>query len=189
MAQFLDPKVVMVDRKMTERELARAIRMAIAAEEEAVHFYELVADATDNKIVKDIMQDVADEEKVHVGEFQKLLNDMLDDEEEFLDEGAKEVEEMDNEKVAKALVKLAKSLVGGYEEPLVALIDERGKIVKIPGVAIEGFGVFDKKGKEYAGGFDAKGESYGSEVGPGDKIILMNGRPSKFEVGKKYRIS
>lgn len=78
---------------LDERELVRAIRLALSAEEDAASFYELVADSTKDKIVKDIFTDIANEEKTHKGELQKLLL-MLDKKEaESLEEGAKEVEE------------------------------------------------------------------------------------------------
>jgi rubrerythrin len=80
---------------LTDRELTRAIRDAIIAEEDAVKQYEVVVDSTDNETVKKVLQDIADEEKVHVGELQKLLTMLLDDEQGFLDEGAEEVEELD----------------------------------------------------------------------------------------------
>ena len=95
-AEFIDPfKGMTPDRKMNDRELTRAIRMSLSAEEEATHLYEAIADATDNEIVKKVMQDVANEEKIHVGEFQELLNKLLSDEKEFLDEGSKEVEKIE----------------------------------------------------------------------------------------------
>jgi len=101
MAEFIAPfKGMSPDRKLTTRELTRALRMALAAEEEAVHFYEAVADSTDDELAKAVLQDIADEEKVHVGEFQKLLNILLEDEEKFLSEGAEEVEEL-SKKVKK----------------------------------------------------------------------------------------
>lgn len=78
--------------KLTDREVTRAIRDAIIAEEGAIKQYEVVADSTDNGQVKKTLQSIADEEKVHVGELQKLLSILLSDEQEFLDEGAKEVE-------------------------------------------------------------------------------------------------
>jgi len=82
-----------------DRELTRAIRDAIIDEEKAIKKYEAIADASSNDKVKTIVQSIADEEKVHVGELQKLLNDMLPDEEGFLEEGAKEVEgEIDSSK-------------------------------------------------------------------------------------------
>jgi rubrerythrin len=79
--------------KLTERELTRALRDAIIAEEGAIKQYETVADATDNDKVKEVLQDIADEERVHVGELQTLLNDMLPDEKELLEEGYEEVTE------------------------------------------------------------------------------------------------
>lgn len=78
--------------QFTDRELTRAIRDAIIGEEGAIKQYEAIADASDNEDVKKILQDIADEEKVHVGELQKLLSNLLPDEQDFLDEGAEEVE-------------------------------------------------------------------------------------------------
>jgi len=86
-------EVVKTPDKLTDRELTRAIRDAIIAEEGAIKHYETVVDATDNATAKKILQDIADEEKVHVGELQKLLSNMLPDEEAKLEEGAKEVED------------------------------------------------------------------------------------------------
>ena len=90
-SQHLD--VVKTPEKFTERELTRALRDAIIAEEIAIKQYETVVDATDNEAVKKVLQEIADEERIHVGEIQKLLNELLPDEVEKLEEGAKEVEE------------------------------------------------------------------------------------------------
>jgi len=76
---------------LTERETVRAIRDAIIAEEGAINQYETIADSTQDGRVKEVLQDIADEEKVHVGELQRLLSLMLDDEQDLLDEGASEV--------------------------------------------------------------------------------------------------
>jgi len=78
---------------MTERETVRAIRDAIIAEEQAINQYETIVDSTQDERVKEVLQDIANEEKVHVGELQRLLALMLDDEQDFLDEGAEEVDE------------------------------------------------------------------------------------------------
>jgi len=95
MAEFINPfSGVVPERKLTARELARAIRMALSAEEEAVHLYEALADATDNALARAVLQDVANEERVHAGEFQRLLNIMLVDEEKHLADGAREVDEL-----------------------------------------------------------------------------------------------
>lgn len=85
-------EVVKTPEKLTERELTRAIRDAIIAEEGAIKQYELVVDATDNSDAKKVLQSVADEEKIHVGELQKLLAKLLPDEEKHLEKGADEVE-------------------------------------------------------------------------------------------------
>jgi len=98
MAEFINPfSGVTPDRKLTDRELTRAIRMAVAAEEEAVHMYEAMADASDNALAAKVLQDIADEERVHAGEFQELLRHLLPDEQALLKKGAEEVQEMAGE--------------------------------------------------------------------------------------------
>jgi len=77
---------------LTDRELVRSLRDAIIAEEGAINQYEVIVDSTTNEDAKTVLQAIADEEKIHVGELQKLLNKLLPDEEKFLEEGAKEVE-------------------------------------------------------------------------------------------------
>jgi len=98
MPEFANPfSGVGPGRKLSKSELTRAIRLNIAAEAEAVHLYQAHADATDNKLAKKVLLDVADEERVHIGEFQRLLNILLDDEEDLLKKGADEVDEMAEE--------------------------------------------------------------------------------------------
>ncbi|MCZ0861431.1 MAG: rubrerythrin [Methanocorpusculum sp.] len=81
------------DRKLTDKELVRAIRFMIAAEYEAIQLYQQLADSTDNKLAIDVLEDIADEERVHAGEFLRLLHELAPDEEKFYKEGAGEVEE------------------------------------------------------------------------------------------------
>ncbi|AIS52730.1 rubrerythrin [Thermoanaerobacter kivui] len=81
-------------RKLTHEELVRAIRFMVAAEYEAVQLYTQLAEATDNELAKAVLMDIADEEKVHAGEFLRLLKELAPDEEKFYEEGAKEVEEI-----------------------------------------------------------------------------------------------
>jgi rubrerythrin len=85
------------DRKLTFNELIRAIRLNLAAEQEAIHLYQAHADATDNELAAAVLRDIADEEREHVGEFQRLLSILLDDEDELLADGAEEVDEMAEE--------------------------------------------------------------------------------------------
>jgi len=81
------------DRKLTHEELVRAIRFMIAAEYEAIQMYMQLAESTDNKLAIEVLRDIADEERVHAGEFLRLLRELAPDEEKFYAEGAKEVEE------------------------------------------------------------------------------------------------
>jgi rubrerythrin len=82
------------DRKLTDKELIRAIRFMIAAEYEAIQLYMQLAESTDNVLAIEVLKDIADEERVHAGEFLKLLRELAPDEEKFYQEGAEEVEEM-----------------------------------------------------------------------------------------------
>jgi rubrerythrin len=65
----------------------------VAAEYEAVQLYMQLAESTDNKLAVEVLKDIADEERVHAGEFLRLLHELAPDEEKFYAEGAKEVEE------------------------------------------------------------------------------------------------
>jgi rubrerythrin len=81
------------DRKLTEEELIRAIRFMIAAEYEAIQLYMQLAESTDNKLAIEVLKDIANEERVHAGEFLRLLKELAPDEEKYYSEGAEEVEE------------------------------------------------------------------------------------------------
>lgn len=80
-------------RKVTPEELIRAIRFMVAAEYEAIQLYMQLAESTDNKLAQEVLKDIADEERVHAGEFLRLLKELAPDEEKFYAKGAKEVEE------------------------------------------------------------------------------------------------
>ena len=94
MPQFIDPFSGVVPRKLTKSELIRAIRQNIAAEHEATHLYLAHADATDDELAKQVLTDIADEERVHIGEFMELLRRLAPDEAQFLEEGRLEVSVM-----------------------------------------------------------------------------------------------
>jgi len=79
--------------KITHEELIRAIRFMVAAEYEAVQMYMQLAESTDDKLAIAVLKDIADEERVHAGEFLRLLKQLAPDEEKFYTEGAEEVEE------------------------------------------------------------------------------------------------
>ncbi len=95
MPEFLNPFSGKVpERKLTLEELIRAIRLDLAAEHEAVHLYMAHSEATDHPLAKKVLIDIADEERVHAGEFARLLNILTGNEDELLAEGAREVDEM-----------------------------------------------------------------------------------------------
>ncbi|MEE4313694.1 MAG: ferritin family protein [Desulfofustis sp.] len=94
MPEFGHPfSVLKQDRLLTHKELVRAIRFMIAAEYEAIQLYQQLAESTDNVLAQNVLQDIADEEKVHAGEFLRLLKELEPDEERFYQQGAEEVEE------------------------------------------------------------------------------------------------
>ncbi len=82
------------DRKLTREELIRAIRFMVAAEYEAIQLYMQLAESTDDELARAVLRDIADEERVHAGEFLRLLHHLAPDEQRFYDEGAEEVEEI-----------------------------------------------------------------------------------------------
>ena len=95
MPEFVNPFSGKVpDRKLSAEELVRAVRLDLAAEHEAVHLYMAHAEATDNSLAKKVLMDIADEERVHAGEFARLLSILTGDEDALLAEGAHEVDQM-----------------------------------------------------------------------------------------------
>jgi uncharacterized protein len=61
------------DRKLSNTELARAIRLNLEAEMDAINLYAAHIDATDNEDAKRILAHVMDEEREHASLFQELL--------------------------------------------------------------------------------------------------------------------
>jgi len=94
MAEFGSPFSGLANnRKLTDEELIRAIRFMVAAEYEAIQLYTQLAESTDNKLAIGVLKDIADEERVHAGEFLRLLQELAPDEKAFYAKGAREVEE------------------------------------------------------------------------------------------------
>jgi rubrerythrin len=94
MPEFGNPfSVLKNDRLLTHDELVLAIRFMIAAEYEATQLYEQLAESTDEALAQNVLRDIANEEKVHAGEFLRLLKELQPDEEGFYQQGAQEVEE------------------------------------------------------------------------------------------------
>ena len=77
-------------RKLSKAELVRAIRFSIAAEFEAIQIYEQLSDSIDDNNAKKLLAEIVDDEKVHVGNFMKLLYFLEPVEKEFYKEGIQE---------------------------------------------------------------------------------------------------
>jgi rubrerythrin len=92
MPEFTNPFPGISETKpMSEVDLIRALRLDLAAEQEAIHLYEAHADATDNQMAQTVLRDIANEERVHAGEFLTLIEALAPDEGELLEEGRQEV--------------------------------------------------------------------------------------------------
>jgi len=101
MPEFANPfSGTIPERKLTHEELVRAIRLNIAAEHEAIHLYMAHAEAIDHPLAKEVLIDIANEERVHIGEFERLLEILTGDEDRWVAEGREEVDEMATEMAA-----------------------------------------------------------------------------------------
>jgi len=68
------------------------LRAAMIAELDAINLYEEMGGMTQDKNLKNLLLDVAREEKTHLGEFQALLLKKDAQQKKELDEGRKEIE-------------------------------------------------------------------------------------------------
>jgi rubrerythrin len=80
--------------KLGKEDLDKEIlRIVMMAELDAINLYEQLASLTEDSQVKEILLDIAREEKTHFGEFQALLLGRDKEQEKELEEGKKEVKE------------------------------------------------------------------------------------------------
>ena len=94
MADFANPFQGNCERKLSKQELIQALRIDIASELEAMYLYDAHAMATDDPLVKSVLQDIRDEEKEHAGELLALMRYLDPDTAHLLYEGHGEVREM-----------------------------------------------------------------------------------------------
>ena len=80
-----------INKEFTDREI---LRFALAAELDAINFYEQMVEYTDDDLLKQVLLEVAKEEKEHVGEFQTLLLRIDKQQVDEMEEGKEEVEEL-----------------------------------------------------------------------------------------------
>ncbi len=60
-------------KKLSDVEILRAIKFAIASEFEAIQIYQEIMESTDNEDVKKVLTDITNDEKHHAGGFYTLL--------------------------------------------------------------------------------------------------------------------
>jgi rubrerythrin len=124
MPEFVNPfSGTVPERKLTNEELVRAIRLNVAAEHEAIHLYMAHAEATDHPLAKKVLVDIANEERVHIGEFERLLEILTGDEDEWIAEGREEVDEMAAELSAAKSAEVEAPEAGGEEATIGSLKD------------------------------------------------------------------
>jgi rubrerythrin len=70
------------------------IRIALSGELDAISLYEQAAQMTENEDLQKVLEDIAKEEKTHVGEFLALLKKVDSEQTQELENGQKEVDEL-----------------------------------------------------------------------------------------------
>lgn len=89
-----NPLEKLSEKRFTKEELVQAIRLSIIAELDAINLYSQFASATEDESIKRVFEDIAKEEKTHVGEFLELLQELDPEQADELKEGRKEVREI-----------------------------------------------------------------------------------------------
>lgn len=110
------------------------LRVGILAEIDAINLYEQLATKASDSRVKELMLDIAQEEKVHFGEFEGLL-ELIDPEhepaedeaeEELEDMGISEAEKMDMKKIHSEIEKFLKKNPRPSDKEIHKLADDIG---------------------------------------------------------------
>ncbi len=81
-------------KKLSKEGVAQALRLAIIGELDAINLYLQLADAIDDPTAVRVLRDIAEEEKVHVGELLELLKRVDEEQARALEKGSQEVEEL-----------------------------------------------------------------------------------------------
>lgn len=85
----LDPR-----KKLTDQEITEAVRLAIIAELDAINLYLQFARSVDDEKTRKVFEDIAREEKTHVGEFLELLKHLDPEQVQEMKKGAEEIHEL-----------------------------------------------------------------------------------------------
>lgn len=70
---FTNPFISAERRRLSDSELAQAIRLDMAAELDAINLYQAHLESTDNPVAQRVIRHIMDEEKEHFVEFEQLL--------------------------------------------------------------------------------------------------------------------
>lgn len=93
------------------------LRTAIASELGAINLYQQMIDSTQSEEVRKILQDIIDEEKIHVGEFELILSKFVDSDNSNLQiQGAQEAKKVVNENFIKYKVKKEEVIMERYKK-------------------------------------------------------------------------
>jgi len=104
-----------LEKPLSKEELIRSVRFMIAAEFEAVEMYTRVAEATQDEKIKKLILDIANEERVHAGEFGEILVTLDPQEKVLIEKGMEEAEEK---------LKTAKGTLANSVRRLALIIEE-----------------------------------------------------------------
>lgn len=91
MLSDIPKKLAGLSAEQIDQEICRA---GLIAELDAINLYEQMSALAQDPKLKEILADIAKEEKTHVGEFQALLLKKDEEQVKELEHGKKEVEEM-----------------------------------------------------------------------------------------------
>ncbi len=91
MLSELPRRLADMDPRRKDAEIAR---LGIIAELDAINLYEQMANMASDPGLKRVLDDIANEEKTHVGEFLEMLKRLDPKQIEELEKGGKEVEEL-----------------------------------------------------------------------------------------------
>lgn len=93
--EFLNETMAAIPGSKNTTSDKQILRTAILAELDAINLYEQMAEEAKNTTVKEVLLDVAKEEKTHIGEFQALLKKLDPEYAEELKNGKEEVKNID----------------------------------------------------------------------------------------------
>ena len=83
-----------LNHRFTRAELARALRLAIADEYEAIQIYEQIAESTEDEEIREVIMHIVEEEQKHADRFWDLLARVIPEEREIYDSAVEENKEI-----------------------------------------------------------------------------------------------